>query len=78
MQVILEVAPDTLYTELITKVFKGSLYEMSTHYCGNFIVQALIAQARSEDHVSDLKVSSIFFMLVNTCLNLETLTRMGV
>nr|GEX83141.1 pumilio homolog 23 [Tanacetum cinerariifolium] len=51
MEVILEVAPDTLYTELITKVFKGSLYELSTHYCGNFIVQALISQARSEDHV---------------------------
>ncbi|PWA53605.1 pumilio 23 [Artemisia annua] len=50
MEVILEVVPDTLYTELITKVFKGSLYEMSTHYCGNFIVQALISQARSEDH----------------------------
>ncbi|GJY36604.1 pumilio homolog 23 [Tanacetum coccineum] len=35
----------------ITKVFKGSLYEMSTHYCGNFIVQTLISQARNEDHV---------------------------
>ena len=68
MQVILEVAPDTLYTELITKVFKGSLYEMSTHYCGNFIVQALIAQARSEDHVSGPKVSSIFLCWLTLAL----------
>lgn len=51
MEVILEVAPETLYNELITKVFKNSLFEMSCHHCGNFVVQALISHARSEDHV---------------------------
>nr|XP_043623770.1 pumilio homolog 23 [Erigeron canadensis]XP_043623771.1 pumilio homolog 23 [Erigeron canadensis] len=51
MEVILDVSPETMYDELITKVFKGSLFEMSSHHCGNFVVQALISHARSEDHV---------------------------
>ncbi|KAI7737970.1 hypothetical protein M8C21_004932 [Ambrosia artemisiifolia] len=51
MEVILEVAPETLYSELITKVFRNSLFEMSSHHCGNFVIQALISHARSEDHV---------------------------
>ncbi|KAI3775169.1 hypothetical protein L1987_49738 [Smallanthus sonchifolius] len=51
MEVILEVAPDTLYNELITKIFINSLFEMSSHHCGNFVIQALISHARSEDHV---------------------------
>ncbi|XP_024980355.1 pumilio homolog 23 isoform X2 [Cynara cardunculus var. scolymus] len=51
MEVILEVAPEPLYNEIITKTFRNSLLEMSSHYCGNFVVQALISHARSEDHV---------------------------
>ncbi|XP_071716209.1 pumilio homolog 23 [Rutidosis leptorrhynchoides] len=51
MEAILEVAPETLYNELITKVFKNSLFEMSSHHCGNFVVQALISHASSEVHV---------------------------
>ncbi|KAL7599678.1 pumilio homolog 23 [Lactuca sativa] len=51
MEAILEVAPETLYNELITTVFKNSLFEMSSHHCGNFVVQALISHARNEDHV---------------------------
>lgn len=51
MEAILEVTPETLYNELITTVFKNSLFEMSSHHCGNFVVQALISNARSEDHV---------------------------
>lgn len=51
MEAILEVAPETLYNELITKVFKNSLFEMSSHHCGNFVVQALISHASSEDHL---------------------------
>lgn len=51
MEVILEVAPAAIYDELITKVFKGSLFTMSSHHCGNFVVQALISHARSEDHM---------------------------
>ncbi|KAD6794826.1 hypothetical protein E3N88_05722 [Mikania micrantha] len=52
MEVILEVAPDTLYNELLTNVFRNSLFEMSSHHCGNFVIQALISHARNEDHVA--------------------------
>ncbi|CAK9144687.1 unnamed protein product [Ilex paraguariensis] len=51
MEVILEVAPENLYNELFTKVFRYSLFEMSSHPCGNFVVQALISYARSPDHM---------------------------
>ncbi|KAJ0744968.1 putative nucleolar protein [Helianthus annuus] len=68
MEVILEVAPDTLYNELISKVFKDSLFEMSSHHCGNFVIQALISHTRNEDHVELIwnelgkKIKDIFGM----------------
>lgn len=52
MEVILEVAPDVLYIELFTKVFRNSLFQMSSHQCANFVVQALISQMRSQDQMS--------------------------
>ncbi|KAA8541572.1 hypothetical protein F0562_022724 [Nyssa sinensis] len=51
MEVILEVAPETLYNELFTKVFRNSLFEMSSHHCGNFVVQALLSHARDRGHM---------------------------
>ncbi|KAK2969997.1 hypothetical protein RJ640_008337 [Escallonia rubra] len=51
MEVILGVAPENLYNELLTKVFRDSLFEMSSDNCGNFVVQALISHARSEGHM---------------------------
>lgn len=48
MEVILEVAPESLFNEMFTKVFRNSIFDISTHYCGNFVVQALISHARSE------------------------------
>ncbi|KAL2493361.1 Pumilio23 [Abeliophyllum distichum] len=54
MEVILEVAPDTIYDELFTKVFRGSLFKMSSHHCGNFVVQALVSHARSQDHIMSI------------------------
>lgn len=50
-QVIVEVAPETLYKELLTKVFRNSLVQLSYHKCGNFVVQALVSHARSQDNV---------------------------
>ncbi|KAK9132501.1 hypothetical protein Scep_012029 [Stephania cephalantha] len=44
--VILEVAPETLYSEILTKVFKGFLFETSSLHCGSFIIQALVSSAR--------------------------------
>ncbi|KAJ9691808.1 hypothetical protein PVL29_011094 [Vitis rotundifolia] len=51
MEVILEVAPETLYNEIFTKVFRNSLFEVSSHHCGNFAVQALVSHARCQGQV---------------------------
>ncbi|OMO66008.1 hypothetical protein COLO4_30871 [Corchorus olitorius] len=51
MEVILEVAPESLYNEMFVKLFKNSLVELSSHHCGNFVVQALISHARTKDQI---------------------------
>ncbi|KAF8393704.1 hypothetical protein HHK36_021951 [Tetracentron sinense] len=48
MEVILEVAPEILYNEILTKVFRNSLFEISSQHCGSFVVQALVSYARSQ------------------------------
>ncbi|KAG8380221.1 hypothetical protein BUALT_Bualt07G0170800 [Buddleja alternifolia] len=50
-KVILAVAPDNLYNEIFTKVFKNSLFRMSSDPSANFVVQALISHARSQEHI---------------------------
>ncbi|KAG6409244.1 hypothetical protein SASPL_132278 [Salvia splendens] len=49
--VILSVAPDTIYNDIFTKVFKNSLFRLSSHFCGNFVIQALISHARSKEQI---------------------------
>lgn len=51
MEVILEVAPETVYNELLAKVFKNSTFDLSSHHCGNFVVQSLISHAKCKDHM---------------------------
>ncbi|XP_038898236.1 pumilio homolog 23 isoform X1 [Benincasa hispida] len=51
MEVILEVAPENLFDELVTKVFRNSLFELSSHPCGNFAVQALISHIKYKDQM---------------------------
>uniref|UniRef100_A0A1D1ZIW6 Pumilio 23 n=2 Tax=Anthurium amnicola TaxID=1678845 RepID=A0A1D1ZIW6_9ARAE len=51
LEVILEVAPENYYDEILTKVFRGSLPKISTHICGNFVVQALLSSAKSQGQV---------------------------
>ncbi|KAI4355356.1 hypothetical protein L6164_004137 [Bauhinia variegata] len=51
MEVILEAAPDALYDEMFTKIFRNSLFELSSHHCGNFVVQALISHAKNKDQM---------------------------
>ncbi|CAI0473073.1 unnamed protein product [Linum tenue] len=51
MEVILEVAPECLYEELFMKLFRNSLFELSSDKCGNFVVQALISYTRDEEQV---------------------------
>lgn len=49
MEVILEVSPEALFNELFTKVFRSSLFELSSHQHGNFVVQALISYSSNQD-----------------------------
>ncbi|GKU92751.1 hypothetical protein SLEP1_g6438 [Rubroshorea leprosula] len=51
MEVILEVAPKSLYNEMFTKVFRNSLFKLSSHHCGNFVVQALLSHTREKDQM---------------------------
>ncbi|XP_068663663.1 pumilio homolog 23-like [Aristolochia californica] len=51
MEVILEVSPEALYNEILTKIFKGSLFEISSHPCGSFVVQALVSSAKCQGQV---------------------------
>ncbi|OVA08286.1 Pumilio RNA-binding repeat [Macleaya cordata] len=48
MEVILEVAPEALYNEILTKFFRNMLFEISSHHCGSFVIQALVSSARSQ------------------------------
>ncbi|GMN36748.1 hypothetical protein TIFTF001_006256 [Ficus carica] len=51
MEVILAVAPEVLYNEMFSKLFRNSLFELSSDHCGNFVVQALISHARDRDQM---------------------------
>ncbi|XP_056176442.1 pumilio homolog 23 [Syzygium oleosum] len=51
LEVILEVAPEYLYDDMFNKIFRNSLFEMSSHQCGSFVVQALISKARHEEQM---------------------------
>ncbi|KAJ0241043.1 Pumilio 23 [Hirschfeldia incana] len=52
MEVILDVAPESLYNELFNKVFKDSLYDLSLDRSANFVIQALISQAKNKEQMS--------------------------
>ncbi|XP_013649542.1 pumilio homolog 23 [Brassica napus] len=51
MEVILEVAPESLYNELFHKVFKNSLYDLSLDRSANFVIQALISHAKKQEQM---------------------------
>ncbi|XP_054781019.1 pumilio homolog 23 isoform X2 [Prosopis cineraria] len=51
MEVVLEVSPEALYNVMFAKVFRNSLFELSSHQCGNFVVQALISHVRNHDQM---------------------------
>ncbi|KAG9443911.1 hypothetical protein H6P81_015251 [Aristolochia fimbriata] len=51
MEVILEVSPEVLYDKILRNIFKGSLFEISSHPCGSFVVQALISSAKCQGQV---------------------------
>ncbi|KAG8656567.1 hypothetical protein MANES_04G151100v8 [Manihot esculenta] len=51
MEVILGVAPESLYDKMFSKVFRKSLFELSSHHCGNFVIQALVSHARNQEQM---------------------------
>ncbi|XP_062008837.1 pumilio homolog 23 isoform X2 [Rosa rugosa] len=51
MEVVLEVAPDVLYNGIFSKIFRNSLFDLSSHHCGNFVIQALISHTRDQDQM---------------------------
>uniref|UniRef100_A0A1J3C7M7 Pumilio-like protein 23 n=1 Tax=Noccaea caerulescens TaxID=107243 RepID=A0A1J3C7M7_NOCCA len=51
VEVILEVAPESLYNELFNKVFKNSLFDLSLDRCANFVIQSLISHARDQEQM---------------------------
>lgn len=51
MEVILEVAPDILYNQILEKIFKSSLFKISSDHCGSFVIQALVSSARGPDQM---------------------------
>jgi 6-pyruvoyl-tetrahydropterin synthase len=50
-QVIVEVAPEELRNNMLTGTLKGALFAISSHHCGNYVVQALVASAKTSDQV---------------------------
>ncbi|XVF86992.1 hypothetical protein PTKIN_Ptkin18bG0084900 [Pterospermum kingtungense] len=86
MEVILEVAPESLHNKMFTKLFKNSLFELSSDDCGNFVVQALISHARTKDQMEliweelglkfevllGMRRSGVIASLIAACQRLQT------
>uniref|UniRef100_A0A0E0EXS2 PUM-HD domain-containing protein n=1 Tax=Oryza meridionalis TaxID=40149 RepID=A0A0E0EXS2_9ORYZ len=47
LEVIMEVAPDELRNNMLTGTLKGALFVISSHHNGNYVVEALVASART-------------------------------
>ncbi|KAI3972312.1 hypothetical protein MKX01_017916 [Papaver californicum] len=51
MEVILEVAPETLYNEILAKIFSNRLFEVSSTHLGSFVIQSLVSSAKTQDQM---------------------------
>lgn len=86
-EVMIEVAPANMYDALLNEVFKGSLFEISSFLCGNFVVQALVSSAKTKDQVNlifeelgskfakllEIGKSGVVASILASCQRLETL-----
>eukprot|EP00252_Welwitschia_mirabilis_P017859 TRINITY_DN3976_c0_g1_i1.p1 TRINITY_DN3976_c0_g1~~TRINITY_DN3976_c0_g1_i1.p1 ORF type:complete len:815 (-),score=146.29 TRINITY_DN3976_c0_g1_i1:376-2820(-) len=52
MEVILTVAPDSLFMEILNRFFRHSLFEIGMHEVANFVLQSLISNSRDEGQVN--------------------------
>ncbi|XP_078164345.1 pumilio 23 isoform X3 [Carex rostrata] len=90
LEVIIEVAPEKLYDELLTEIFLGSLFDISSHYCGNYVAQTLISSARNSNQqiaqiceelgqklkeLIEIGKSGVVASLLAACQRLETYRR---
>uniref|UniRef100_A0A453N3E3 PUM-HD domain-containing protein n=1 Tax=Aegilops tauschii subsp. strangulata TaxID=200361 RepID=A0A453N3E3_AEGTS len=51
LEVIIDVAPEELRSNMLIGTLKGALFAISSHHCGNYVVQALISSAKTADQV---------------------------
>jgi nucleolar protein 9 len=49
-----EVAPEELRNGMLVGTLKGALFAISSHHCGNYVVQALVSSAKTSDQVYTL------------------------
>ncbi|KAJ1295632.1 hypothetical protein BS78_01G238200 [Paspalum vaginatum] len=54
LEVIVEVAPEQLRSSMLVGTLRGSLFAISSHYCGNYVVQALISSAKTSDQMNQI------------------------
>lgn len=47
----MEVAPDELRNGMLARSLKGALFAISSHHCGNYVVQAFISSTKTSDQV---------------------------
>ncbi|CAL4967024.1 unnamed protein product [Urochloa decumbens] len=54
LEVIVEVAPEELRNGMLVGTLKGALFAISSHHCGNYVVQALISSAKTSDQMNQI------------------------
>ncbi|CAN6253282.1 unnamed protein product [Urochloa humidicola] len=54
LEVIVEVAPEELRNGMLVGTLKGALFAISSHHCGNYVVQALISSAKTTEQMNQI------------------------
>uniref|UniRef100_A0ACD5WV78 Uncharacterized protein n=1 Tax=Avena sativa TaxID=4498 RepID=A0ACD5WV78_AVESA len=54
LEVIIDVAPEELRSNMLIDTLKGALFAISSHHCGNYVVQALISSAKTADQMKQI------------------------
>ncbi|TVT97843.1 hypothetical protein EJB05_56886 [Eragrostis curvula] len=54
LEVIVEVAPEELRNGMLAGTLRGDLFAISSHRCGNYVVQALISSAKTTDQIKQI------------------------
>ncbi|XP_047067331.1 pumilio homolog 23-like [Lolium rigidum] len=54
LEVIIDVAPEELRSNMLIGTLKGALFAISSHHCGNYVIQALISSAKTADQMKQI------------------------